>query len=161
MEEPKFAGVDRRNLRPPYPPRMTALLCVASTIRGYSSEIGLGECRLAITGEFDEVPVRITDVHRAHQTFRSCLIKRSDFDLDTMDRKFTNNVIDRSIAYETNVASPRCWDVCVREILRTERMQVDFLFTKMKSIELPFKYDVPHSQHSLIKLDSRRHVAYG
>ena len=115
---------------------------------------------LAIAGDLDEIPVRIADVDRAHGPSCPGLLDRSKLDLDPVRRKVLNNFFNLVAAQEAHIARSGRWDVCVWEVLRSERVQIDLLRAKVKGVELVLKHDMPHPQDALVELDSPGHVAY-
>ena len=116
---------------------------------------------LAITGDLDEVPVRITDVHRTHGPSCPCLFNRPKFDLDTVRRKLSDNVLDLAVTHEAQVACPGRRDVSVRGVFRSKRVQIDLLRSEVKGVELALEHDMPHSQNPLVELDGPGQVAHG
>jgi hypothetical protein len=99
---------------------------------------------LSIAGNFDKVPVGISDVNRTHAPPCACLFNWSEFDLDRMRPELSNNFLNLPITHETYVASSWHWDVCVWEVFCSEGMQVDFLISKVKGVKFAFKQDVTH-----------------
>jgi hypothetical protein len=117
-------------------------------------------CQLTIAGELDEVLVWIADVDGGHCPSCARLFDWTNFDLDTLRRKIPDDFLDPSIAHKAHVTCSGGGDICVRQVLCAERVQIDLLASKVKSVELALKHDMSHSQDSLVELDSPGHVAH-
>ena len=85
---------------------------------------------------------------------------RPNFDFNAVHLEFSDNFRDFSFTYETHVACSWRRDIRVRDVLRAKRVQIYLLASKVKGIEIAFKYDVLHPQNSLIELDCPGYFAH-
>lgn len=147
---------------PPNKARLTAKTCQAAQGRSRfaaQAYIVTGLAR-AIAGDFDEIAIGITEVHRFHLPLGASLFDWSNFYLDALHGKIANNVLYFSGTDQTDVTSPGRRDIGVWKVLAAERVQIDLLVSEVERVEFTFKDDMLHSEHTLIELDGSRKVAH-
>jgi hypothetical protein len=89
------------------------------------------------------------------------LIYGAHFDRDPEVTHLFNNFVDVALRDEAQIARTGRRDVRMRDVLGSIQMEIDFLIAEMQSVVHLVKYNVPHSEDTLIKLNGNGYISHG